>query len=145
MTLLRQCVHLTTFHGVFAPHANGRAAIVPRSPDPAPRPMAHPQAPAPAQPPEPLEAGVRERRLSWAALLQRIFAIDVFVCTGCGGRRKIIAAITQPDVAAAILSSLDLAPSPRLLPAARPPPRRQLEFEQSSSDDDYIDPPFIAD
>ena len=50
----------------------------------------------------------RARRLPWAALLQRVYAIDVFVCTGCGGRRRIIAAITQPAFAVAILTHLGL-------------------------------------
>ena len=72
-----------------------------------------------------------------AALLQRVFAIDVFVCTGCGGRRRIIAAITQPAVARAILTHLGL-DNPQA--ARAPPPPLSTHF------DDYaVDAPSFTD
>jgi hypothetical protein len=56
----------------------------------------------------------RDRRLSWAALMQRVFARDVLKCPACGGRMRLIAAIEQPSVIEAILRSHNL--------AARAPP-----------------------
>ena len=71
----------------------------------------------PAPPPEPL----RPPRLPWShpqqrvpyrcrlrraiipQLLQRVFAVDVLSCRACGGRMRVVAFITHPDVAAAIL------------------------------------------
>jgi hypothetical protein len=35
--------------------------------------------------------------------LKKVFAIDIVLCERCGDRRRIVAAITQPDVADAIL------------------------------------------
>ena len=92
-----------------------------------------PASPSPARP----------RRLPWAALLQRIFALDVFA-SPCGSRRKIIAAITQPEVAAAILRSLDFQPRASPPPLARPPPR-QLDFDDVRAFDDFVDPPYVTD
>jgi len=40
-------------------------------------------------------------------LLKRVFTVDVLRC-GCGGRRRILAAITQAEVIVAILAALHL-------------------------------------
>ena len=40
-------------------------------------------------------------RLGWAALLARVFAADLSGCRACGGRLRIVAALTDPAVAAA--------------------------------------------
>ena len=37
------------------------------------------------------------RRYSWAELLRRVFLIDVLVCPHCGGRRRLLAAIHDPE------------------------------------------------
>jgi hypothetical protein len=63
--------HLTRYHGVFAPHHALRAAVVPAQATPCaddPTPRAGPL-----------------RRLAWAALMKRVFAIDVLSCDTCGG------------------------------------------------------------
>jgi hypothetical protein len=57
----------------------------------------------------PGSAPLRARRLSWAALMQRVFARDVLECPSCGGRMRLIAAIEQPEVVGAILRCLGLA------------------------------------
>ncbi len=49
---------------------------------------------------------LRERRLSWAELLMRVFREDVLQCQKCGGRAAVISAITQPRVVEAILTCL---------------------------------------
>jgi len=36
------------------------------------------------------EATITPRRIGWASLLARVFAIDVTVCSKCGGRMKIL-------------------------------------------------------
>ena len=61
---------------------------------------------------------IRERRLSWAELMRRVFAVDVLECPGCGGRRKLIAVITEPEVIVAFLSCLGL---PTRAPPLGPP------------------------
>jgi len=50
----------------------------------------------------------RPRRLAWADLMRRVFALDVLECPGCGGRMRILAAIHPPETARAILACLGL-------------------------------------
>jgi hypothetical protein len=50
----------------------------------------------------------RTRRLAWADLMRRVFALDVLECPDCGGRMRILAAIHPPETAQAILSCLGL-------------------------------------
>jgi hypothetical protein len=57
-------------------------------------------------------------RLPWAQLLRRTYATDVLGCTGCGGRLRLMSAITSRPVARRILEHLGLpaeevAPRPR--------------------------------
>ena len=99
----RPRLHLIRFHGVLAPHARLRAAIVPV---PAHTTTAHAADCAHAH-------GARAR-LTWARLLKRVFDLDVERC-GCGGKLKIIAAIEEPAVIERILTHLGL--------ASQPPPR----------------------
>jgi len=60
-------------------------------------------------------------RHPWAELLKRVFAVDVLRC-GCGGRRKILAAITQTEVIVAILAALGLPTEAPVVHPARGPP-----------------------
>jgi hypothetical protein len=74
-------VHLTSFHGVYAPHA----ALRPR--------VTMPPPPAPPAPPSPSKKTKKKkarttRRLDWASLHQHTFGVDVLRCP-CGGRRRI--------------------------------------------------------
>ena len=55
------------------------------------------------QPPPP-----RPRRLAWAELLKRTFAVDVLRCVHCGGRRELLAVVMKPEAVAAILTHLGL-------------------------------------
>ena len=82
--------HLLRFHGLLAPHATGRAQIIPSGRD------------AVDQDGGPAGAGRRSGAaegtlpssgslgLSWATLLKRVFALDVLLCPRCGGRRRIV-------------------------------------------------------
>lgn len=72
---------------------------------------------------------VRQRRLDWAALLRRVFQIDILQCPRCQGRMKVLAAINDPGVAQKILRHLGLPiEGPRCAPA-RAPPELELDFD----------------
>ena len=65
-------------------------------------------------------------RMSWAKLLARVFAKDVHLCPNCGGHRKIIAWITEPEPIAKILNHLGLSTELPAHKPARAPPQIQL-------------------
>ncbi len=104
----RPRINLVLYHGVLAPHARWRAAVV-----------AH-GAPAVAMPPGDLaEASsqaaapsVVPRHWAWAGLMRRAFDIDVLACPRCGGRLRLIATVEEPGAIRAILTSLGLATEP---------------------------------
>ena len=61
-------------------------------------------------------------RIPWAELLRRTYGIDTLVCPACDGRLRVLAAITKPETAAAILRALRVtAPKP---PHPKPPDKR---------------------
>jgi hypothetical protein len=47
-------------------------------------------------------------RLDWAALLKRVFGLDVLKCSRCQGKMRLIACIEDPAVATGILEHLGL-------------------------------------
>ena len=49
---------------------------------------------------------------TWAALMRRVFALDILACPRCGGRLRVTATVQEPVVVRAILAHLGLAPSP---------------------------------
>jgi len=71
---------------------------------------------------------IRQRRLTWAELMRRVFAIDVLRCDGCGGSRTIIAAITQPEAIRAILICLGIPTAAKRQHPPRAPPQSELCF-----------------
>lgn len=70
---------------------------------------------------------LEERHLGRRAeLLKRVLEIDVLTCSHCGGKRKLIALITDGMVLRKILQHLGLpSTAPTLAPACSPP---ELEF-----------------
>ena len=59
-----------------------------------------------------------ERRLRWAELLKRVFELDALRCPVYPGKMRVLAAISQPDVARRILKCLSLSPrAPPIAPA----------------------------
>jgi hypothetical protein len=40
-----------------------------------------------------------DRKNRWAALLKRVFGVDVLKCSRCQGKMRLIACIEEPDVA----------------------------------------------
>jgi hypothetical protein len=84
--------HLTRYHGVFAPASPERAQIVPSARAVAGRSEA--------------AASDRQRGMSWAQRLKRVFVIDIETCRQCGGRLRVIASIEEPAVIQRILKHL---------------------------------------
>ncbi|HEY7679245.1 MAG TPA: hypothetical protein VIC04_01920, partial [Terriglobia bacterium] len=112
-------LNLIRFHGVLGPAAKWRAAVVPgATPDPGER--ACPCRKANKSEPR------RRPNYSWAALMARVFAIDVLECPQCQGRLRILAAIHPPENTRKILECLNLPTrAPPLKPAVRESP---IEF-----------------
>ncbi len=110
--------NLVTYHGVFAPNAALRSAVVSR----AGTAGATRRRPRREQSPEEETRTARRKRYTWAELLKRVFGIDALVCPQCGGRREPIAVITSPSVIRAILECLHLfADPPPVTPPQWPP------------------------
>ncbi|MBM3739343.1 MAG: IS91 family transposase [Acidobacteria bacterium] len=104
----RPRLHLTRFHGVLAPNAELRAAVVPG-------PARSTSVPSDEQ------AHGAPARMGWARLLKRVFDLDLEHCPQCGGAFRIIAAIEAPEVIVKILTHLGLpARAPPRAPARRP-------------------------
>lgn len=97
---------LVAYHGLLAPRSPWRAAVVPE--------------PSPADA-RGRGAGPARRRWPWARLLLRVFGFDVLVCDRCGGPRRILGAVTEPDAVRRVLVALGLAAEPPPGPAVRPP------------------------
>ena len=124
----RPRAHLLTYHGVLAPAAQWRHQIVP-----GPRARAESyhgsternagrsRSDSPDYPAA-LSNPARTRRLRWADLLRRVFAVDVLTCPDCGGARRLIAMITDGLVVRRILDHLELpSTAPAIAPARAPP------------------------
>ena len=67
-------------------------------------------------------------RLGWAALLARVFAVDVALCPSCGGRLGLVAVLSDPASIGRYLSGVGLAAEPPAVAAARSPPQRELDL-----------------
>ncbi len=123
--------HLVRYHGVFAPNASWRGAVVPCPPEvEAQCAVAPPEGPV-LRPPGPRisKADARARppsRLPWAELLRRVFREDLLACDRCGGRRVVLAFLSEGSVVKAILERLGLPTTgPPVAPARGSP---QTEF-----------------
>jgi len=66
--------------------------------------------------------------LSWAALLARIFSVDACRCK-CGGRMKIVAAVTDPASVRRYLEGVGLPSEPPLIAPARASPQLDLAYD----------------
>jgi hypothetical protein len=97
--------HQVRYHGVFAPNASWRKEITSQA-----AAAGGVRRSAPCRPSRasggPLAP--RPRRLAWAELLKRTFAIDVVRCVHCGGRRELLAVVMKPEAVVAILTHLGL-------------------------------------
>jgi len=141
--------HLVRYAGVFASRARRRAGVVALAPanradavDIAAGQSTESTAPA-APVPNPPGRRVKAR-LPWAELLQRVFAKDVLACP-CGGRRRVLAFITDLHVARDILAALGLPATIPTFATARAPPNLDDWLGHASDVDlgDVIDDPSV--
>ena len=104
--------NLVRYHGILAPNAKGRGEIVPKKPGE-----------------EELRKtrGKSRHRLLWAALLARTFRLDMETCPHCGGKMRIVAAITDAPSIKKYLDGVGENSDPPIPKPARPPP--QIEFD----------------
>ncbi len=141
----RRCFHLACYHGILGPCTSERDRVVPAGAKPSPRLAALTNRCEPGVHPRPrrglarqspcitlartgsgggdasLGAAVpRSRRLAWADLMQRVFAVDVLECPRCHGRMRLVAAIHPPEATAAIFAYLGLPARAPPTDAARP-------------------------
>jgi|TARA_Y100000310_G_scaffold286900_1_gene311438 hypothetical protein len=104
----RPRTHLTRYHGVLAPNSPFRRAVVPGSGPTkrrSSRPKTSSQTCSRSKPTLHADTGADQpiAPLSWAERLKRVFGIDVTLCPFCGGKLRIIADVTDPDVIRRIL------------------------------------------
>jgi hypothetical protein len=112
-------LNLIRYHGVLAPNASERKQIVP-SPPPATESGTEPAA---------LDAPpARAHRLTWAKLLARVFDLAGTLCPACGGRMRLIAALTDEVSIRHYLKGVGLPSAPPPIAPARPPPQTEFEF-----------------
>jgi hypothetical protein len=130
-------MHRHRYHGVLAPHAGLRAAVVAIGRAPAETPcLADPKPASLAsgsldEPPRTASSA----RIRWAVLLARIYEVLPLLCPACGGSMRILAFLTDPPVVSAILLHLDLPHRPPPLAPARGPPQRDFLLDQTPSFD----------
>lgn len=112
-------IHLTRFFGCLAPHSKIRSAIVPKKDE-------VPEQPTPQAGYETTATPAKKRRIGWAELLARVFAIDITTCPQCSGELKVIAAIVEISAIKKILGHLGLPDKPPDISPARLP--SQMSF-----------------
>jgi len=116
-------VHHVRFHGVFGPAARLRPSVTALSKPQLPSV----QEPQPEVGPTTSASSIRQSsRLDWAALLKRVFDIEIFRCSRCGARMKVVAFITERKACARILEHLGLPSRFPPLGKARAPPQLSL-------------------
>lgn len=102
----RPAVNLVLYHGVLAPHARWRSHVVSYGrPAPAVNVREREASPRAAGTPDPW---------TWAALMRRVFALDVLACSRCGGCLRVIATVQDSLAVQALLAhrTRSAAPAP---------------------------------
>ena len=118
--------HTLRFHGVLGPAAGWRSAVVPRRPaavDEGPPAAGSSGGTGPLAEPSPGSWGSQSESSSWAALLRRVFVLDVFQCPRGGGRRRIVGVHTGGESLRGVLARLRLVSASPSPDASRSPPR----------------------
>ncbi|MCZ6658060.1 MAG: transposase [Gammaproteobacteria bacterium] len=130
----RPRANLTRYHGVLAPNAKYRSLVVPTPNRREKKRRKH------AIRSERALAVDTDREtdrplapLSWAERLKRVFKIDIEVCPKCGGRLRVIAAITESNVIQKILDHVHLQQAPPRQPPGRVygPITTEIQFDVS--------------
>ena len=110
-------LNLIRYHGLLAPSARDRPQIVPgMEHEPLPRVRNRP----PTLPPSPLLGQTARPRV----------AIDVTQCLACGGRMRILAALTEPGSIRTYLKGVGMPARPPPIAPARPPAARATSSAQ---------------
>lgn len=91
-------VHLTRFHGVFAPNSKHRVLVTGE---------AKAKLSKSTEIDAPLDSTARCRKMSWAMRLKRVFGIDISVCRHCHGAVRVIACIEDLKVIKQILAHIN--------------------------------------
>ena len=60
------------------------------------------------------------RYYTWAELLRRVFGVEIFTCPNCGGARRLLAAIKDPDSIERVLRAMNARYRVRRLPFEAP-------------------------
>jgi hypothetical protein len=130
-------IHRNRYHGVLAPNARLRPAVVtigrPRTVAPegdsddtaAGTPLPAKGRSEPDRPP------TSQARIRWAVLLARIYEVLPLLCPACGGQMRVLAFLTDPPVVAAILLHLQLPHLPPPISPARGPPQGDFLLDQT--------------
>jgi hypothetical protein len=119
--------HTLRYHGLFAPHAKHRnklAALLPEAPH------SEPATPVASSDESDAETTPSPQRWQWAALLRRVFKIDVESCPKCEGTLKLVAMITETVALTRLLTHLGLPTSPPKVEPARLPPQMGWDFDE---------------
>jgi len=107
-------VNLVRYHGILAPNAKNRDKVVPKKPDEQELQKTR---------------GKSKYRFLWAALLARTFNFDLETCTHCGGKMRIVAAITDAVSIKTYLDGVGLTSEIPEIKPARPPPQMDFEYD----------------
>lgn len=73
--------------------------------------------------------GKSKNRLLWAALLARTFRLEMEVCAECGGKMRLVAAITDSVSVRGYLNGVGLPSSAPKIAPARPPPQEEFAYD----------------
>jgi hypothetical protein len=118
-------INLLVYHGVLAPNAPWRRAVVahPNGASDAMQGCASPPVAGDVPPADVARRPrIRPRYRAWAELMRRAFEADVLACPRCGGRMVVLATIDDPAVIDRILTHLGLSTEPGEPAAGRAPP-----------------------
>ena len=116
-------VHILRVHGVLGPVAGWRAAGIPGRPEAV---EDGPPAAGPRAGPSPGAWGApRESASMWAALLRRVFALDVCAWPRCGGRRRVVGVHPGGESLQALLERLGFVSASPAVEPSRASPRGQ--------------------
>jgi hypothetical protein len=92
------------YHGILAPNAKHRSAVVPNPSQRTRRRRtpAHPRVRTPGGNRQD-DPAAPTAPMTWMERLRRVFAIDLSICPDCGGRLRVIANVTRADIIERIL------------------------------------------
>ena len=120
--------NMIRFHGVLAPNAMLRSAVVPEPPDDLHSSQHGDQQLDFFDVPNP-----RMPRRPWAYLLKRVFAIDVTVCPKCAGSMRLVDIANTPETIAEGLAREGLAPRTLLRSSLRTAARQAAAATESGA------------